>query len=175
MSSSKKYAVLDEIGNHFLDHAIELVKTGMKFVYVVGNTDWEEKVHDTQEHHQNKSVHAVATSMVFSRVSSDHLPDDGPQKDFKKCNIHEIINMSNDEINMIKYRHKILFARVLPKKFAKFSSLKSLMSEELSLTHEHFDATAMKSEIITMPFLMKDEKKYSDCVDVLDQLEKLGT
>ena len=28
-----------------------------------------------------------------------------------------------------------------------------------------------KSEALTMPVLMKDEKKYSDCVDVLDQLE----
>ena len=31
---------------------------------------------------------------------------------------------------------------------------------------------ATKSEVLTMPVLMKDEKKYSECVDVLDQLEK---
>ena len=30
-----------------------------------------------------------------------------------------------------------------------------------------------KSEVLTMSVLMKDEKKYSDCVDILDQLEKL--
>ena len=29
-----------------------------------------------------------------------------------------------------------------------------------------------KSVITTLPVLMKDEKKYSDCVDVLDQLEE---
>ncbi len=29
-----------------------------------------------------------------------------------------------------------------------------------------------KSEVVTMPVLMKDEKKYAECVDVLDQLEK---
>ena len=28
------------------------------------------------------------------------------------------------------------------------------------------------SEIMTLPVLMKDEKTYSDCVDVLDQLEE---
>jgi hypothetical protein len=55
----------------------------MKFVYVVDNIDWEERVHDMREHHQNKSVHAVATSMVFSRIPSDNLPDDGPQMDVK--------------------------------------------------------------------------------------------
>ena len=61
LSSSKKYVVLDEIGKHFLEHAIELVKSGKKFVYVVDNIDWEEKVHDMRAVLQNKSVHAVAT------------------------------------------------------------------------------------------------------------------
>ena len=32
--------------------------------------------------------------------------------------------------------------------------------------------TCLKSEVITMPVIMKDEKKYADCVDVLDQLEE---
>ena len=29
-----------------------------------------------------------------------------------------------------------------------------------------------KSETVTMPVLLKDEKKYAECVDVLDQLEQ---
>ena len=36
--------ILDDIGNHF-DSAIELVKSGHKFVYVL-DIDWEEKAHD---------------------------------------------------------------------------------------------------------------------------------
>ena len=73
LSHSNKYTVLDDIGSHFLDHAIELVKAGKKFCYVTDNIDWEEKVHDMRSSHQNRSVHAVATSMVFSRVPSDHI------------------------------------------------------------------------------------------------------
>ena len=85
--------VLDEIGKHFLEHAIELAKSGKKFVYVVDNIDWEEKVHDMRAVRQNKSVHAVATSIVFSRVSSNHLDDNSPQKDIKSCNFCEIVNI----------------------------------------------------------------------------------
>ena len=100
VTSSRKY-VVDDIGKHFLDHAIELVKPGMKFVYVIDNIDWEEGVHDTREHHQNKSVHAVATSMVFSRISSDQLPDDGPQKDVKTCNFREIVSVGDEEMKRV--------------------------------------------------------------------------
>ena len=164
--------VLDEIGKHFLEHAVELVKSGKKFVYVVDNVDWEERAHDMRAIHQNKSVHAVATSMVFSRVSSDHLDESSPQKDIKNCNLRELVKMSDDEINQIENRYKMLVARILMTKFAKFASMQSYISEELKLSHENSDSAAIKSEVITMPVLMKDEKKYSDCVDILDQLEE---
>ena len=36
----------------------------------------------------------------------------------------------------------------------------------------HAKEMSVKSVVVTMPVLMKDEKKYSDCVDVLDQIEK---
>lgn len=169
---SKKYVVLDDIGTHFLDHAIELVKSGRKFVFVVDNIDWMEKVHDMREVHQNKSVHAIATSMVFTRVSSDHLPDDGPQKDIKTCNFRELVTIKDEELKMIQNRYRIFVARILSQKLPEFQRLKSYLSKELPLHHENSATASCKSEVITMPVLMKDEKKYSDCVDVLDQLEE---
>ena len=69
-----KYKIQDEIGNHFLDHAIKLVQEGKTFVFVLDNIDWDVKVHDMRSDQQNRSVHAVTTSMVFDRVTSDHLP-----------------------------------------------------------------------------------------------------
>ena len=44
-----KYNILDDIGNHFVDRAIELVKSGHKFVYVLDNIDWKEKAHDMRQ------------------------------------------------------------------------------------------------------------------------------
>ena len=154
-----------------MDRAVELVKSGMKFVYVVDNIDWEEKVHDMRAEHQNKSVHAVATSMVFNRVSSDHLPDNGPQKDISKCNFKELVSMSDAEMATIRNRYKVFIARILAQKFKELSGLKPYIPEELAL-REHSEKMALKSEIMMLPILMKDEKKYSDCVDVLDQLEQ---
>ena len=45
-----------------------MVKAGHKFVYVLDNIDWMEKANDMRQDVQNKSVHAVATSIVFDRI-----------------------------------------------------------------------------------------------------------
>jgi hypothetical protein len=42
---------------------------------------------------QNRSVHPVATSIVFNCVSDEGLPDSGPQKDLKDCNVHQLMNI----------------------------------------------------------------------------------
>ena len=60
---------------------------------------------------------------------------------------------------------------IFMKKFAELSTLKLYVSEELSLRHDHSIAMIGKSKVMTLPVLMKDEKKYSYCFDVLDQLE----
>ena len=102
---------------HFLDHAIELVKAGRKFVYVVDNVDWEERVHDMREAHQNKSVQAVASSIVFTMISSDHLPDDSPQKDVKTCNFRDIVNVSEEEKEKVHNRYRMFVARAIIERF----------------------------------------------------------
>ena len=164
-----KYTMMDNIGQHFLERAIELVKTGYKFVFVLDNIDWEEKVHDVRSDNQNKSVHAVATSIVFDRVPIDNLPDDGPQRDLKTCNVRDIISISNAELDVIRSRYRILLARLLFEQLPEFRVFEAHIP---SVTYcKYSEQTCLKSEVITMPILLKDEKKYSDCVDVLDQLE----
>ena len=64
---------------------------------VCDNIDWEEKVHDMRSDHQNKSVHAVATTLVFNRVPSDHLPDNGPQKVLKETDMCKVIELTTEE------------------------------------------------------------------------------
>ena len=162
--------MMDNIGQHFLEHAIELVKSGHKFVFVLDNIDWEEKTHYVRSDNQNKSVHAVATSIVFYRIPIENLPDDGPQRDLKTCNVRNILAVSNAELNVIRSRYRILLAKLLCEHLPEFQVFQAHIP---SNTHcQYSEQTCLKSGIITMPILLKDEKECSECVDVLDQLEK---
>ena len=170
LDPNKTYTILDDIGKQFLDHAAQLVNSGYKFVYVLDNIDWEEKVHDMRQDVQNKSVHAVATSIVFSRVPNIVLPDDGPQQDLKSCNVNQLVKISEAEISQIKSRYKTIVARLLFEHFPPFAMFQSYVPQQTDCLYTK--EMSIKSDVITMPILMKDEKKYSQCVDVLDELEK---
>ena len=115
-----KYTVLDDIGCHFVDHAVELVKAGYKFVYVLDNIDWEEKAHDMKQDIQNRSVHAVATSIVFNRVPEQGLPDSGPQKDIRNCHAYELVTLNATEMQAIRNRYHAIIAKLLFEHFSAF-------------------------------------------------------
>ena len=167
---TKKYAILDDIGETFIDKAVEMVKSGHKFVYVLDNIDWEEKAHDMRTDAQNKSVHAVATSIVFSRVPVRDLPDAGPQQDLKKCNVSELVKLTKAEMESVRSHYRTLVAKLLFENFPAFDKFKACIPQTTDCQHAKEMAT--KSNVVIMPILMKDEKKYSECVDILDQLEE---
>ena len=119
-----KYTILDEIGQHFLDHAVELLMQGRKFVLVLDNNDCDVRVHDMRSDHQNKSVHAVATSIVFNRMSSDHLPDDKTKKNLADCNLKDLLMLTDEEKRCTRERYKIFLGRILCEWFPAFDFLK---------------------------------------------------
>ena len=168
LDPAKKYTVLDNIGSHFLDHAIELTKKGKKFTIVLDNIDWKVRAHDMREEHQNVSEHEVASTLVFDRVPSDHLPDNGPQKDIKTTGPGFFLR-SDDELSQIAYRYRVYADRIIAKAIPKLNFLADSLPKHIP--HQSSEEMKVKSEIFTLPVLMKDEKKYADCVDVMDTFE----
>ena len=157
LERTKKYTILDDIGNHFLDRAAKLVKSGFRFVYVLDNIDWEEKAHDMRKDVQNRSVHAVVTSIVFNRIPNKELSDSGPQQDLKKCNMSDVLTVNNVELETIRSRYRVIVARILFEHFTEFQMFKPYAPQFTECTHAK-DMSA-KSEVVTMPVMMKDEKK----------------
>lgn len=145
------------------------LKEGKKFVLVLDNIDWEVKVHDMRSESQNTSVHAVASSLVFDHVNSGHLPDNGPQKCFADCQMKELLKLSDEEERCTRERYKIFLGRMLREHFPAFEFLSSVVPAQTPCQYQ----AEMKSEsvVVPLPVLMKDEKKYEEVVDVLDQLK----
>ena len=163
-----KYTIQEVIGRHFLDNAVQLVK-GKNFVLVLDNFDWDVKVHDMRSGHQNKSVHAVVSSIVFDRVSSDHLPNKDSQRTVRNCNLRDILFLTNEEKQSTKERYKIFLGRIVCELFPAFHFLKGVVPAHTPCQYQAEMSCA--SLVVPLPALMKDENKYAAVVDVLNKLE----
>ena len=123
-----KYNIQDDIGNHFLDHAVQQLKAGKKFVLVLDNIDWDVKVHDMRSDKQNTSILAVVTSIVFDRVSSSHLPaDNGPQKSLMDCQLRDLLKMTDEDDRCTRERCKIFLGKILCELSPAFEFLGSIV------------------------------------------------
>ena len=118
---------------------------------------------------QNTSVHAVATSIVFDRVTSSHLPDDGPKRNLANSNLKDILSITDEEKTCTRERYKIFLGRILCEFFPEFNFLKNVVPTRTPCLYP--GKMSLQSVVVPLPVLMKDEKKYSDVVDVLDQME----
>ena len=111
----------------------------------------------------------MATSIVFDRVSSNHLPDDGPKNNLANVNLRELLNCTDEEKRCTRERYKIFLGKILCEEFPAFDFLVDVVPTRTPCQFQAEMGT--QSVVVPLPVLMKDEKKYSDLVDVLDQLE----
>ena len=78
LQPTKKYAILEDIGTDFVDQAVELVKSGFKFV-----------------------------------VPNLNLPDSGPQRDLRKCSIHDVVAVNEEDLEAMRCRYRVIIAKLL--------------------------------------------------------------
>lgn len=107
------------------------------------------------------SVNMLLPPLLFLTVISRHLPDNGPRRDINTA-APNIFLLGDDDLREVA-------ARIFVEFFPAFNFLADLVTKYIS--HEYSGLMKQKSNVITMPVLMKDEKKYANCVDVMDTLE----
>lgn len=146
------------------------MKKGHKFVFVLDNIDWTVKVHDMRADNQNKSMHAVATSLVFDRVPSTQLLADQPKQSLSKTDIVKLVNETDSEMACTRERYKVILAHLICEFLPAFYHFKNFAPN--SNICDYKEEMKLQSVVIPFPIMMKDEKKYAELVDVLDTLEK---
>ena len=164
-----KYPLLEEIGGHFMTEAVKLVKSGRKFVFVLDNIDWMVKAHDMRIDEQNRMVHAVATSLVFDRVPQHPSPLSGAQQTLATVNMKVLVELTENERVRTKERYKIILGRILCEFFTAFQRYHDLVPKHTLCPYSK--EMSSPSVVVPFPVMMKDEKTYSELVDVLDAME----
>lgn len=160
--------MLDEIGGHFADEAVEMVKKGCKMQGTGDNWDFRITAHDMRKEHQNKDMHYFASNLIFDRVPTpDHLSV-APKHDIKSLKNSAFL-LSTVESKKLWENYKVIISRILVEYLPAFSIFKNIVPTHID--HAHQDEMSKKSVIVPLPIQMKDEKNYADVVDILSAYE----
>ncbi len=156
------------IGNHFSDSIVEAVKDGKKLQGTGDNWDMKIHAHDMRSTHQNQDIHYFASNLIVERVPSQNLSTTSPRRDIRTLP-NSVFLLSADEEIKLREDFKVLIGRVLLSSIPCLSFLKSVIPDHIS--HVYQKEMSEKSIVVPLPMQFKDEKKYSDVVDILDYYE----
>nr|XP_006816718.1 PREDICTED: uncharacterized protein LOC102803889 [Saccoglossus kowalevskii] len=137
---------------------------------VFDNLDLNKKARHMTGEHRNQDFHFVNTYAVKDRVNCENLPDDAP--------ICDILKLPNTVFLPTAADHKALksdFAEIIIR----------IIVQEMSFFTKHFSNTmvrhiphtyseesSVKSELIPLGILIKNECKTDECIDVLKFLHQ---
>ncbi|CAB4003354.1 Hypothetical predicted protein [Paramuricea clavata] len=168
LSHQSKTNLLDIIGNHYSDSVIKAVKDGKNLQGTGDNWDMKIHVHEMQSFHQNQDLHYFASNPIVERVPCQNLSPNAPRRDIIKLP-HSVFLLSDEEEIKLREDFKVLVGRVLVAGIQSLSFFKSVITEHIP--HKYQKEMSEKSIIVPLPMQLKDEKKYSDIVDILDYYE----
>ena len=167
-SFTRKSVLIDLIGGHFSDKAVQAIKD---FKTLRGTGDnWDIRIlrsHMTKEI-QNEDIHLFASNLLVNRVSFFHLPNEDPKRDLETCP-NSVFTVNLNELKILKENFKVLVSRICIQTFPKFKFLNKVTPKHI--LHQFSDEMAKKSTIITLPIINANESSYNDCVKILRKYE----
>ena len=166
LSHQSKINILDMIGNHFSDSIIEAVKDGKKLQGTGDNWDMKVHAHDMRSTHQNQDIHYFVSNLIVERVPSQNLSTTSPRINIRMLPNSDFLLSAEEEIKL-REDFKVLIGRVLLSSVPCLSFLKSVIPDHIS--HIYQKEMSEKSIVVPLPMQFKDEKKYSEVVDILDE------
>ena len=160
--------MLDEIGGHFAEEAIEMVRKGVKMQGTGDNWDFRIMAHDMRKDNQNKDMHYFASNLVFDRVPTPDNLSVTPKHDIKSLQNSAFLLTAAESKKLLE-DYKVIISRILVKYLPAFTVFKNIVLAHID--HAYQDEMSKKSVIVPLPIQMKDEKNYADVVDILSSYE----
>ena len=155
---------LGVIGGKFNETMIDLIKEKKRFRIVGDNINWYEGVHDQRKDHTSHMVHAFGSAILVQNVDFSSVTDVYPQRNFTETPIQEFIP-STDDYKLYKHDYTVLMSRVVCNFLPYFQLFEDIIPSKLSQPVS--EKLCLKTKVVPMPVLMKNEQKAQDVVDIL--------
>ncbi|XP_033748132.1 uncharacterized protein LOC117333109 [Pecten maximus] len=134
------------------------------------NLDIYVRTNDMRMDRKNRDYHYFASDLIFDRVCVQNLDNTKPVGNVEDIPYEHFVP-STVEDKSYKDSLKILLGRILSEHLDGFKWMKPVIPHHIP--HELQDVMCKKSEVFWLPIMLKNEARYSDCVQIMNEYEKL--
>ena len=152
-----------------MDKAIEAVKAKKVLRGTGDNWDMMVRTHHMRSTVQNEDLHLFASNLYVNRVSFSTMENISPLNDILTCP-RALFTLNRDEIRVLRENFKVLVGRICVQFCRNFKFLENIIPKHIE--HRFSSEMAEASTVIPLPIINADEKKYNDCVVILQSYEK---
>lgn len=172
LSYNGSLKLLDVIGGHYNEKLIDLLMQKRRFRLIGDNINWTVDVHDQRMGHSSHMEHAFGSAILVQNLDFSVLTNTYPQRNFEETPCQQFIPGVQD-FTSIRRDYVVLMTRVACKFLPYFEMFQDCVPHQLSQPID--PKLTMKTEVIPLPVLFKNEQKYQDVVEILDFYEKIIT
>lgn len=170
LSYEGSHYVLGIIGGKFNESVIDLVTKGKRFRIIGDNINWTVGVHDQRVDHRSHMHHTFGSAILVQNIDFSTSPDVYPQKYVLETPCQEFIP-SREDYSLYKRDYIVLMSRVVFRHLPYFQTFEGIVPSSLSQACDH--NMSVKTKVIPLPVLYKNEQKYQDVVGILEFYEKI--
>ncbi|XP_069103689.1 LOW QUALITY PROTEIN: uncharacterized protein [Argopecten irradians] len=135
----------------------------------IDNLDFNIKVREMTQDHQNVSRHFTQMMALVDRVNSGSLTDDQPVGDLLEIENSEFLPTAEDNYTLRKDMIQVV-SNILIEHLPSFKVFKDIYPSHFK--HEHSAEMAKKSIVIPLGILLKNENKTNDMIEILQHLQQ---
>lgn len=162
--------MLDELAKYSTELIEKKVAEGNDGKINGDNLDVYVTTNDMRMKEKNRDYHFFASDITFDRLNSDQMENAGPIGDVNNLSYLNFVTSAPEE-KLYKDSLKILLGRILTDYIEDFSWMKHVIPNHIP--HDLEDVMCKRSEVFWLPVMLKNEARYSDCVQIMTEYERL--
>ena len=172
MSDSSKSRIRDEFGDMYDHKIIKSIKEGKDGKINGDNVDIRVQTSEQRLNSKDRDFHFFTSNYVVDRDSFKDLDQFSSLGDPTKISISQFL-LNDREYNILLDSYSQVIGRDFSTCFKSFGWLHPVVKD--AIKHDLDDIMCKKSEIYPIGLVLKNEAKYDDCFDIMqDYQDKLS-
>ena len=164
MSDESKRHIMKDFADHCTEQIIHQIAHGTDGKINGDNLDIYVTTNDMRMDNRNKDYHFFASDWTADRVNLNGLDNSKSIGDVDNVTVQHFIP-SVEEDTSYKDALKVLLSRIMVKYINNFDWMTPVIPKHIY--HPLQDTMSNRSSIHWLPIMLKNEAKYSDCVQIM--------